>query len=139
MDKDKEGIVSSALDTAGAGLKGAKDVAVSVGSAVGGTVSTVAKRARRMVTRKRSPSKKTTAASRATKSTTRRGTAKKTATKRGTTKRVAPKDFGREQQTYRDSPHALANCPAGKRSPGGGKRKAELWPVQLQGKFSLSA
>ena len=70
MDKDKEGILSTAtsalvdtgaavVDTAKAGFEGARDLAVTAGSAVGEAVSGVAKKARKVVSRSRAPRKKT--------------------------------------------------------------------------------
>ena len=70
MDKDKEGILSTAtsavvdtgavvVDTAKAGFEGAKDLAVTAGTAVGDAVSAVAEKARKAVSRSRAPRKKT--------------------------------------------------------------------------------
>ena len=97
MDKDKEGILSTAtsavvdtgavvVDTAKAGFEGAKELAVTAGNAVGVAVSEVAKKARNVVSRSRPPRKRaakkgkvgrTTATSRAG----RKSTAKKPAGK----------------------------------------------------------
>jgi hypothetical protein len=69
MDKDKEGILGTAtsavvdsgavvVDTAKAGLEGAKDIVVTAGTAVGDAVSAAAKKARKAVSRKPGTSKK---------------------------------------------------------------------------------
>jgi hypothetical protein len=95
MAKKKGGILTTAkdavvgtgavvADTAKAGFEGAKGLAVSAGSAVGGAVTAVAKKARKVVTRKK-PTKKRKAASRKPKRSAtgaRRTAARKTARKK---------------------------------------------------------
>jgi hypothetical protein len=94
MAKKKGGILTDAkdavvgtgavvADTAKAGFEGAKSLAVSAGSAVGGAVTAVAKKARKVVSRKK-PAKKRKASRKPKRSATgaRRTPARKTARKK---------------------------------------------------------
>jgi hypothetical protein len=112
MGKEKDTILTSVkgavvdtgvvvVDTAKAGFKGAKDLAVTAGGAVGEAVSTVAKRARRVVSKRRSPKQKAASKRKRRKAVrtkgkpsaavSGRGTTRKSAAKKPTRKRAKPK------------------------------------------------
>ena len=94
MDEEKEGILATAkdvavetgtviIDTAKAGFEGAKDLAVSGATAAGEAVTTVAKKARQVVSKPRSAKPKAAKSGTSKRRTARKKPAPKAAASRG--------------------------------------------------------